>query len=211
VPPSGTETVARALAVAALFLVGYFGIPRWLMSRGVVGVDLSTALDHAIPYAPALAYAYALCYLQVFVPPLVAPDARLFRHAARGVAAILVTGFAIFAAFPARVRYPPLGHEAGEWILRKNALFADFGFNAFPSLHVALAVFAALSVHDTRPGLRVPIWVSTVAIAASTVLVKRHFVVDVPAGAFLGWVGYRVFLARAVASWRAVRAASGAR
>ncbi len=194
-----------------LFVAGYFGLPRWLMSRGVAGLDLSTRLDHAIPYAPVAAYAYALGYALVFVPPLVAWDARLFRHAARGVAAVLVASFACFAAFPARVRYPPVGFDAGEWILRKNALFSDFGFNALPSLHVALAVFAALSVHDARPALRWPVWAVTAAIALSTVLVKRHFVVDVPAGALLGWGCYRAFLAREVVAWRASLAAGGAR
>ena len=175
------------------------------------GIDLATPLDRAIPYAPAAAYAYALCYVLIFVPPLVAWDARLFRHAARGITAVLVTSFACFVAFPARVRYPPIGGDVGEWILRKNALFADFGFNAFPSLHVALAVFAALSVHDARPALRVPVWLATVAIALSTVLVKRHFVVDVPAGAWLGWACYRAFLADEVVSWRASLAPPGAR
>lgn len=175
------------------------------------GIDLATPLDRAIPYAPAAAYAYALCYVLIFVPPLVAWDARLFRHAARGITAVLVTSFACFVAFPARVRYPPIGGDVGEWILRKNALFADFGFNAFPSLHVALAVFAALSVHDARPALRWPVWVITLAVALSTVLVKRHFVVDVPTGAALGWGCYRAFLEREVVAWRASLAAGGAR
>lgn len=176
----------------------------------MAGIDLSTPLDRAIPYVPIAAYAYALCYALIFVPPLVAWDARLFRHAARGVAAVLVTSFACFAAFPARVPYPPMGSAAGEWILRKNALFSDFGFNAFPSLHVALATFAALSVHAARPALRAPVWLVGTAIACSTVLVKRHFVIDVPAGALLGWGCYRAFLAREVAHWRSSLTEPGA-
>ncbi len=178
------------------------------MRGGVAGVDLATPLDAALPYVPAAAYAYALCYLQILLPPLVARDARLFVTATRAVAGVLAVSFATFVLLPARMAYPPLGDAAGEWILRKNALFADYGFNAFPSLHVALATWSALSIHDTCPRWRAPIWLSTAAIAVSTVLVKRHFVVDVPAGALLAWLVYRRSLAATARAWRAARVAS---
>ncbi len=188
-----------------LFLGGYYGVPALLVRWGVPGVDLSTSLDRAIPYRPVFAYAYALCYGQIFLPPLVAPDPVLFRHAVRAVAIVLIASFACFVVLPARMAYPPIGDAAGEWILRKNALFSDHGFNAFPSLHVALATFSATSIHHARPAWRLPVWSSTIGIALSTVMVKRHFVVDVPAGALLGWIVHRAYLTEHVLAWRAAR------
>ena len=205
--PSRTHALAAGLGLAAFFVLGYFGIPNLLLRAGVGGVDLATPVDRALPYVPAAAYAYALCYLQILLPPLVARDARLFLTATGAVAVVLGVSFATFALLPARVAYPPIGSASGEWILRKNALFSDHGFNAFPSLHVALATWSALSIHDTCPRWRVPIWLTTAAIAVSTVLVKRHFVVDVPAGALLAWLVYRRMLAGPARAWRAARLA----
>ncbi len=201
--PSQARAIAAGLGLAAFFVLGYFGIPSLLVRAGVVGFDLTTPVDRALPYVPVAAYAYALGYLQILLPPLVARDARLFLTATRGVAVVLGVSFATFALLPARVAYPPIGLAPGEWILRKNALFTDHGFNALPSLHVALATWSALSIHDTCPRWRVPIWLTTVAISLSTVLVKRHFVVDVPAGALLAWLVYGRTLARPAQAWSA--------
>ncbi|MBZ0251854.1 MAG: phosphatase PAP2 family protein [Candidatus Methylomirabilis sp.] len=193
-----------AVGIALLFVSGYFGIPQ--LHRGEAGIDLTTPLDRAAPYVPAFAYAYLLGYVQVFLPAALIPDERLFRRGAAAMAVVLVVAFAVFALLPVRVAYPPLGDAPGEWILAKNRLFKDYGFNALPSLHVALSVLAALSIHHGRPALRGPIWLSTALIAASTVLVKRHYALDVPAGALLGWAVHRSIMTDAVIAWRRGRA-----
>lgn len=188
-------------ALTALFVGGYFGVPQ--LHRGAAGIDLSTPVDRALPYWPIFAYAYALCYAQVFLPALAVPDDRLFRRAALTAAIVMTVAFLFFWVLPVRVAYPPTTGRVGEWILGKNALLQDYGFNAFPSLHVALSVQAALSIHHGRPGWRVPVWISTALIAASTVLIKRHYVLDIPAGALLGWGAHRFFLTGPIRAWRA--------
>jgi membrane-associated phospholipid phosphatase len=67
----------------------------------------------------------------------------------------------------------------------------DAGWNVFPSLHVAHSVLVTLLYlqHDRR---RSPLVAAgTALIALSTVLVKQHYIVDVPAGALLAWLCYR--------------------
>ena len=73
----------------------------------------------------------------------------------------------------------------------------DLGFNSFPSLHVANIVFVSLLVWRKR-GAR---WGCVMAglatlIAASTMLVKQHFVADVAAGALLGWISFVLSFSR---------------
>jgi len=202
--PEPVEKAGILAALAAFFFAGYFGIPQ--LHVGSPGIDLGTPLDRALPYVPAFGFAYAVCYVQVFAPAVLVPDHSLFRRAALAAAVVMAVAFVCFALLPVQVHYPPVGDTAGEWILRKNRLLHDHGFNAIPSLHVALATLSALSIHHARPAWRIPIWTSTVLIALSTVLVKRHFVVDVPAGALLGWAVHRVLLTDAILRWREARA-----
>jgi membrane-associated phospholipid phosphatase len=68
----------------------------------------------------------------------------------------------------------------------------DLPLNTFPSMHMAVATYCAcVAIRLTRGRLRrilavaLPIWV--VLIAYSALATKQHYLVDLPAGIFLGW------------------------
>lgn len=57
--------------------------------------------------------------------------------------------------------------------------------NVFPSNHVAYSLVVTLYLASVAPQLAIIFWVVFGLIAASTVLIKQHEIIDVPAGALL--------------------------
>ena len=67
----------------------------------------------------------------------------------------------------------------------------DHGFCIFPSLHVANVFFVSLvSTHFLSKKWSVFLFFIATLIAASTVLIKQHLLVDIPSGALLGFLAY---------------------
>lgn len=66
----------------------------------------------------------------------------------------------------------------------------DTPANSFPSMHTSVAVLTALHPHGS---IGAAIFAFPTAIALSCLYTKRHYVIDLPAGAFLGWMTFRLF------------------
>jgi membrane-associated phospholipid phosphatase len=70
----------------------------------------------------------------------------------------------------------------------------DAGGNAFPSLHVATAIFSAMWLHDVLRRFRAPNWVLVInslwcaGIVYSTLATRQHVIIDVIGGLVLGAV-----------------------
>jgi membrane-associated phospholipid phosphatase len=178
-------------AVALFFLGGYLGIA--VHTAGSEAHSLETPLDRAIPYAPAAWPIYQTVYLLVLIPT------RLFSHpgemragAAANIACMSVS-YAIFLLYPVRESAAALEGMAlagGNFAL----WFDDRGMNCFPSLHVALATLASLCCARADRRLGLCAGVLTALIAAASLLLKRHYLLDLPAGAVLGFLAYALFL-----------------
>lgn len=155
----------------------------------------SLPLDVSIPFVPGWVWVYMLYYPFCFLPLFlrdVRNDPGVFTRTVLAFGLQFGISFAIFLAWPLRMMHPVLSPGLNGAIL-KQLYACDLGFNSFPSLHLANIVFVSLLYSRLR-GIRAGILVSSVAllIAASTMLVKQHFVLDVVAGAFLGWASYVV-------------------
>jgi membrane-associated phospholipid phosphatase len=191
------------LGLAAGICVPYFGLQAgaWLPARPAPG----TALDAAIPFAPAWAPIYlSVCGLVPLFPLLTAERESLLRFA-RGLVWLCVPSFLFFALLP--IEGPPRDAATGAgsygWLTS-----VDTPRNAFPSLHAGLTVFCllygwqALGRHLARPGraafaLAAVAWGA--AILFSTLATKQHWAVDVAAGALLGALAHRLGWGRATA------------
>jgi membrane-associated phospholipid phosphatase len=66
----------------------------------------------------------------------------------------------------------------------------DAASNSFPSMHVSVAMLTALHLYSSLGP-----WVVTFPflIALSCLFTKQHYVIDLPAGAALGWVAFHAF------------------
>jgi membrane-associated phospholipid phosphatase len=66
----------------------------------------------------------------------------------------------------------------------------DAASNCFPSMHVSVATLTALHAEPTLGTIALSF---PALIALSCVFTKQHYLVDLPAGAALGWVAFQVF------------------
>ncbi len=177
------RTFVASVLVSLLPL--YFAIAEFVRG-GPVHAPL-TALDLAIPVAPAWTLVYASLCLSVVLPLLVVRERKLLRRTMLALLAVMSVGYAGFLVYPTigprPVAVPGSGFAA--WGLRLTYAL-DSRYNCFPSLHVAYSFVAALACHrvNRRVGLLAVLWASLVGV--STLFTKQHYVVDVLAGAAMG-------------------------
>jgi len=155
----------------------------------------SLRLDGAIPLVSGWVWIYLLYYPFCFLPLLlqdVRNDPSTFKKTITAFGLQFGISFVVFLLWPLRMAHPVLPHTFNGAILHQ--LYAvDRGFSSFPSLHVANIMFVSLlflRFQRARPA--VVVCGIALLIAASTLLVKQHFLSDVLVGAFLGWASFAI-------------------
>jgi membrane-associated phospholipid phosphatase len=183
--------LSTCVLVLIYFQVGY----KWgYRSHSGPGVfDAATPLDAWLPLIPEFIVFYMLGYLFVLVPCLVVRDRKAFYAATVVFCLMLALAFLFFRYLPIEMHKT---YATGDDWFERLAYFQqskDTPYNNFPSLHVALNVYAyALIAWQAR---RIPAWWLPwpLLIVVSTLLVKQHLVVDVVGGGLLAWAGFRAF------------------
>ena len=192
--------VIKALGVTAfvwLFFIAYFHLLRH-PAREVFEVPV-LAMDRWIPFEPLALPVYLSLWFYVSIGPgLMRNLTTLIVYGLWSLLLCLI-GLAIFYTWPTAVPPPPpevVTHPSMQLLQGLDARG-----NAWPSMHVASAVFASIQIeaifrHIGAPGvLRVINLLWVLAIAWSTVAIRQHVVLDGLAGAALG----------AAVGWCAVR------
>ncbi|MBV8679515.1 MAG: phosphatase PAP2 family protein [Aquitalea sp.] len=150
----------------------------------------TTRLDGLVTFQPWALPIYLSLWAYVSLPPVLMHSHREIVAYGFKVALPCLTGLAIFYFWPNAI-----APAAIDWQQYPGVAFlknVDTAGNAFPSLHVATAVFSCLWLHWRLQGLqwgRTVQWVNIIwclAIAYSTMAVKQHVALDVLAGTLLG-------------------------
>lgn len=173
-----------------LFFIGYFHLLR--NPRHEPFVMPLTALDAAIPFAPAALWAYLSLWFYVGIPPGMMLTVRELLRYGFWAGALCLTGLAFFYLLPTAVPAPALPIDVAQH--RAFALLqgVDAAGNACPSMHVASAVFSALWLQRLLGEMRAQPWLQglnvvwLLLIVYSTVATRQHVVLDVLAGVALG-------------------------
>lgn len=183
-----------AIAVALAILVFYFYVHQYNVLRFDVYnqpyIDLTTPLDHWIPLIPAAYWLYCLFYLSVFAPVAITTTPVMLAEVAFAYLLVNAVGGLFWLLFPIRFVAPPVTCDGLTCDLIRALHTTDAGVNVFPSLHTAESVLAAvIFIHHRH---RAAPWVTALAvgITASTVLIKNHYVHDLPPGVLLGLVAW---------------------
>ena len=156
--------------------------------------DLALPLDARIPFRPAWIVIYILAYLQWVVGyVLIARESR--AHCNRVLAGEIIAKFIcmlFFIALPTRIERPVV-EGSGVFAALTRLIFAsDLPGNLFPSIHCLESWICFRGAIGMK---RVPRWYApamlafTLMVFASTVLVKQHVLVDIPAGVLVAEVG----------------------
>ena len=186
-----TRGRARILAaLVAMTAALYFGPlhAQWFPATTIP----ATALDRAMPFLPIFVVPYLSFFLLILTPLLVTEDRRDLRDVALGFGLIVAASGIAFLFWPTLI---PI--ERSDPALQL-ILFLDRRGNACPSLHASLSLFCALAAsrHIERAGLRHALWLWTIVVIVSPLLIARHAVVDIAAGAALGWAMAAALLRR---------------
>ena len=156
--------------------------------------DLALPLDARIPFRPAWIVIYILAYLQWAVGFIViSRESR--EHCYRVFMGELIAQFIcglFFIALPTRIARPQV--EGGGFIawLMRLVYAGDLPGNLFPSIHCLESWICFRGAIDMK---RAPRWYApamlafTLLVFASTLLVKQHVLVDIPAGVLVAEVG----------------------
>ena len=174
-------------ALAVFFCAGYFGLQRLRPTGGTLPLMF---LDRWAGFSPGWAWAYQSVYLLFPTAWLAGSRGDLWRYAA-GFVGVSLVGFACFWMWP--VAAPRPGGTYGGiygWVIGYDGLT-----NSIPSLHVALATYAALFAARNLPR-RKPLAVALAAwvalIAWATLATKQHYALDLLPAVPLGWAGHRL-------------------
>ncbi len=171
------------LAMIAYFVVGYLLI-NWLTLGGARFVDVSIAVDRAIPFAAPFILGYLLVYGSILIVFLAIDDASDWRRTVIGFFLATTVAYAFFLLLPVRMKLrPELAGVPGWAAVLTRAYYAiDLPHNCFPSLHVTYPTLAALLVWRHHSRLRWVLATMALVVAISVVLVKQHYIADVVAG-----------------------------
>ncbi len=177
-------------AFMAIFFYSYFEVLH--SPIGVVTLMPLAWVDDWIAFWPPAFYLYASLWAYTSLVPALQPSlARLVAYGC-GIGSLCLSGLAIFSFFPTAVPY-----EFSTWFTDPSLSLLrslDLAGNACPSLHVATAVFTAMTMHRLLRELEAPHWVQQASwlwcalIIYSTMAIKQHVLWDVLAGLALGLV-----------------------
>lgn len=187
------QTPLKAVGTTAfmyLFFRAYFELLE--SPRTIATVMPQIWLDDWVQFTPSAFPVYLSLWVYVSLAPALLGNLRALIGFGFWVAALCLTGLAIFWAWPTQT--PTFNMD---WSLYPGLALikgVDAAGNAFPSLHVASAVFSACWLQRSLRELHSPAWVRwasalhCVAIAWSTMATLQHVALDVLGGTVLGLV-----------------------
>ncbi len=173
-----------------LFFIGYFYLLRNPAQPPLV-MPL-TALDHWIPFQPQFLYAYLSLWLYVGFGPGLQRNFMALLVYGLWAATMSAVGLAVFYFWPTAVA--PLTIDVSGFPGFAALHGVDARGNAFPSMHVAIAMFTLIRLEGLFRETGSPAlfrWVNLLwfaAIAWSTLAIRQHVVLDVVGGSVLGIV-----------------------
>lgn len=179
-------------AGTAVFMCLFFQAYFYLLRHPAYPVVVipATAADHAIAFSAPWVLVYFSLWIYVSLPGAVQCNrVNLFWHAL-GFFTLCLAGVLFYYFFPTTLE--PAAVDWSGMPVGKILQTVDQAGNAFPSMHVATALFACLWLHRELRRVHAPKWVAAanalwcLSIVYSTLATKQHVVLDVLAGLLLG-------------------------
>jgi hypothetical protein len=177
-------------AFIGVFFVGYFLILKF-PAFPVTRVPY-LPIDRMVGFHPGSIALYLSLWLYVTFAPALLGERSELRLLGATATALAVVGFAIFFFWPTAVPNPDIDWSAHPSFMWLKTI--DASGNACPSLHAAYALFAAVWIQRSLRRIGAPALLMLLnlswcgGILYSTLATKQHVMVDLAAGAALGWV-----------------------
>jgi membrane-associated phospholipid phosphatase len=183
------------LILGVILIIGGYQFYFWCQRNPLAPPrELRLPIDDRIPYWPAWVWIYGFLYWPgVLYTAWVIESSRQFVYLAVSFLGLLGMQMVFFVLFP--VATPEAwrainGRRTGSERFLAFVQRLDARSNSFPSMHTSVATLTALYL---VPHLGAWAFLFPVLIALSCLFTKQHYLVDLPAGAALGWLAHRVF------------------
>ena len=178
--------------VTMLFIGLFFGVYFYLLKNSAFPITVMplTFIDQWVGFEPRALSLYISLWVYVSLPPLLLATRHELQAYTLAMTGTCLAALLVFYFWPTAV--PPASID---WTQYPGVNFLkrmDAAGNAFPSLHVATAIFSSLWLHHLLRGFGVPRWllvlnwIWAVGIIYSTLATRQHVAVDVAAGLVLG-------------------------
>ncbi|WP_347252995.1 phosphatase PAP2 family protein [Leminorella grimontii] len=182
------------LILSGILIVGvyqfYFFTQRHML---VKPREFNSTIDEKIPFWPWWSWIYSfLYYPAILYINWIVEDSRHFIMIVFSYIILLVMQMTFFSLFPVSTPKHWRSINTGKSWSEKFLLFVqkfDDSSNCFPSMHVSVATLTALLAYST---LGPWVFLFPVLIALSCTFTKQHYLLDLPAGAALGWAAYEI-------------------
>jgi membrane-associated phospholipid phosphatase/fatty acid desaturase len=178
----GRLAAVLTMAFVAVFLV-FFAGANALSGAIPWRIEVALPYEESIPFVPEAALLYLSLNVMLAIAPFVLRTWReLVPLFVTLVVETVVAAF-FFLTLPVRTTFPDRHVDGAVGAIFALADFLNLDHNFFPSLHVAFAFTAALAYAPAagRPG-RILLLAWAAVIAASTVLIHEHHVLDIVGG-----------------------------
>jgi membrane-associated phospholipid phosphatase len=179
----------REAAWVSLLWLFVYGGANWLTGMHDYRVRLWTSAELSIPFVPATATIYLSLFPLMWMAPFVLHTPAKLREFSRALGWLIVFSGVGFLLLPADQVYETCAPTGITGSLFACADRMNMDYNFCPSLHVGFAAASALVYGSNVSRLAatcIGIW--AIAIAASTLLLHQHYVVDVVAGGLLAFL-----------------------
>ena len=183
------------LTLSVFLIVGVYQFYFWCQrNHATAPRQLKLRIDDLIPYWPSWVWIYSCIYYPLILYlNFIVESPQQFTYVAVSYVLLLVLQMIFFVLFP--VTTPPQWRAFNRERTLSERFLAlvqrfDASSNCFPSMHVSVAM---LSAFHLMPHIGPSAFAFPVIIALSCLFTKQHYLVDLPAGALLGWTTYRLF------------------
>ena len=183
------------LVLSVILIVGVHQFYFWCQRNRLARTrELKLPFDEQIPYRPGWVWIYSCLYYPIIVYiNFVMDSPRQFLYVAMSFVILLVLQMAFFVFFPvATPAHWRACNQRRDWSERFLAFVQSFDApsNSFPSMHTSVATLTALHLYAH---LGPWVWAFPALIAISCLFTKQHYVIDLPAGALLGVLVFKVY------------------
>ncbi len=183
------------LMLSVVLIVGGYQFYFWCQRHPVFPPrEFRSALDERIPYRPRWVWIYSfLYYPAILYVNAIVRSPRQFTHLVVSYLGLLALQMVFFLAFPVMTPEAWRRVNGGQTLSERFLALLqrwDARSNSFPSMHTSVATLTALYLY---PSLGAWVVGLPVLIALSCLFTRQHYLADLPAGAVLGWVAFKVF------------------
>lgn len=183
------------LTLSVFLIIGVYQFYFWCQRNHVAQPrELRLPVDDWIPYRPGWVWVYSFLYYPVILYiNWTVESPRQFTHLAISYLLLLGLQMAFFLGFPVVTPESWRKHNGGRTLSERFLAFVqsfDARSNSFPSMHTSVATLTALHLYPILGSWALAF---PVLIGLSCLFTKQHYLIDVPAGAAVGWMTFQVY------------------